>query len=421
MEIVLGLSEYLKMNKSIVMNSNSIILKSSAVFFFLIFCYTGIAQVNFQIKQKCQSDGTNIFIRWAPLDFSSFYFGQDNGYRVFRTTLRQADTLLSGYQMYQSKVILDSMILPMAEMDWEAMADTNDMAGIAAMALYGEEVEVLSVDSVSFIEVANLNSQDESKFGFGLFAADQSFDIALKMGLGFVDTTVVSGGEYSYTVIPNNIDSTMSFKPSPSIVSVKDTFFLPKIDGVLGYGGDSVGYLSWNNPKLNSPFSSFMVERSSDGGSTFVQVSDKPILFTSNGDDNPGVIQFADFLPNNDSVFIYRILGKSAFGIYSPPSDTIHIKGKPATLSESARSIGVAPSTNNGLEITWEFPSNMESMISGFNILRAENRDAQFLPINSGLVSPGSRIFEDTDPQSLNYYRVDVVDLDGNYLPSDMH
>jgi hypothetical protein len=146
------------MNKNFVLNSNSTILKSKAVIFFCLFCFTGIAQVNFQFKQKNQSDGTNILIRWAPLDYSSFYFGQTNGYKIIRTTLRQADTLLSGYQMYQSKIVLDSMILPLAEMDWEAMAaDTNDIAGIAAMALYGEEVEVLSVDSVDFMEVANLN------------------------------------------------------------------------------------------------------------------------------------------------------------------------------------------------------------------------------------------------------------------------
>jgi hypothetical protein len=124
------------------------------LFCFSTYCY---GQNKLEIRNSSIANIGYIQLRWAPVDFATFDFGRINGYQLIRTTIRQSDTILSGYQMYQSKVVLDSMILPLAEMDWESMADTNDIAGIAAMALYGEEVEVLSVDSVNFMEVANLN------------------------------------------------------------------------------------------------------------------------------------------------------------------------------------------------------------------------------------------------------------------------
>lgn len=373
------------------------------------------------VKAEATSTGTEIFLRWIPNDYESMKWGVKYGYTVTRTTLKQGDSLVSSLVGYQSKVLIDPFLVPIEDTaHWFNLSDNvNELYGVAAGALFGEDMEVQSVDSVDLMQVVNMNKAEETHYTFGLFAADSDFAIAEEMCLGYKDTNVTSGEEYLYTVSLNNIDPNKTKARNGSkIIGVGDSVQLLSLSDLHGNGGDSIAFLSWDNTKTEDIYVSFIVERSDDGGATFQPVTDDPIIYTSNANDIPGIINYSDRLPDNTNTYIFRAKGKSPYGFESPYSDTVHVKGRPAPIPVAPGLSDVEEVTTGTLDITWEFDVSYESDIQGFEVFRAPSRDSIFYPITTGFLSPSTRAFVDDDPLPISYYRVVATDVNNHKLRS---
>ncbi len=374
-----------------------------------------------KISGKALYTGSEVIVRWAPLDFETWQWGAEHGYRLERRTVKDNGVALNIGDQLQSIVVLDSLLLPLPEAQWESMADTNAMAGVAAGLLYGDSLEIVNYDSLSFTDMINLTAERENRFGFSLFAADNSLPVAKSMGLGYEDSTVSSGKEYVYTISINNADSLTVVKKAIVVIATSGSNTFPAPVELKAMPGDRTVVLSWSKTGLDDIYTSYCVEKSSDGGSTFQPAHDLPLVFSSSLTANAENAHFYDSLAANGVTYVYRVKGKSPFGIMGPYSDTVHVKGVPSPLGTNPVILKVTDAVTDGdLKITWDFPSNLESKITGFDIYRSKNLDSTFVKINPNMLGVSIREFTDTEPYPVNYYKIKSEDENGYELASNV-
>jgi hypothetical protein len=252
----------------------------------------------------------------------------------------------------------------------------------------------------------------------GFFAADQSYPVAKRMGLGYIDDNVIPGKNYIYRLKFNNIPDTLDIGKTFAIAGLSDTLSLPSPQKIIGKEDDHRATIQWSFEQMEQHYSSFDVERSVDG-ITFIKRNTSPVIYSAAIDDAPMVVSFQDSLSSNDQVYIYRVKGYSPFGLYGPVSDTIHVKGKPKPLPYRPFVNRVWEYNEGSLRVEWEFELDTHTdEIDGFNVLRADYVDGPYEQINTAVIPVNTRIFNDTDPLRANYYKVVALDANGYELSS---
>ena len=363
-------------------------------------------------------DGTDVIVRWVPGNYKTWQHGLVHGYRLERMLVGSASNELTIGEMLNSQTILDSMLLPLPEMDWEPLADQDDMAGVAAGVIYGDSLEVINYSDVSFSQIVNLNAERENRFSFALFAADNSFQTAEAMGIGIKDPNIAIDKEYVYSVKLNNPPNGVAIVNSVK-VSTSPGSGLPQPESISAITGDHTVLLSWDTENILEHYTSFCVERSSDNGQTFEAAHENPLVFGEQDGMANSEVQFFDSLVSNDVTYIYRVKGKSPFGLMGPYSDTVHVKGTPASLGVNPALVDVTEQTTGILKLAWVFPQEQEDSITGFDIYRSDKANGEFSKINTNTLSVSTRNYEDTNPMSVNYYKVQGKDINNYPLTSN--
>jgi len=318
--------------------------------------------------------------------------------------------------MLQSRVLLDSQLLALPEADWETFADSNQFAGLAAAAIYGEGFEVQDINAQSgIIQAYNTNREQENRFGFSLFAADQSFEVAELMGLGYIDETVEPGKRYIYRLSLNEVPDSVDFERAIVGFSLEDTLALPKPSRIEAMPKDSAVLLAWSRDDLDRYYSSFNIERSEDNGLTYTRINGNPIIYTSADEqqDSPYLF-YSDSLASNDIDYVYRIVGHTPFGFDGPPSDTAHVRGKVEPIGIVPKITSVQEDISGKLKVSWAIDGDFEDAdIQHFDLYRAPTVEGPFEPINDSPLFRRIRQFTDYDPLPANYYKIVAVDKNG--------
>ena len=299
-----------------------------------------------------------IILRWAPLNFTTWQWANQNGgYRIERTTISSGGTPLSPEDMLSSRVTLSESIGPLPESGWEALAtagdppagsgpggasgseptangeETSDLAGIVAGCIYGDSLDVVNLTNSDFMTVMNTNLARDNRFAFSLFACDQKLSIALAAGLAYVDEGIPEA-EYIYTINlraapPNNLP----VKKGTAIVSAYVGSALPPPAKPQAMAGDSAAIINWEKKDLAEYYSSYVIERSADDGATFLKLNASPFISLNQVDEGKELNSFLDSLPGNSVDYVYRVAGISPFGMQGPYSDTVHVTGKAAPIA----------------------------------------------------------------------------------------
>ena len=371
-----------------------------------------------KLKAIATSDGSIIKIRWAPLDYESWQYGLDSGYRIERFSLKRFGDTLSLSDRIASHVILDSLIFPISENEWEPLADNDDKAGVVAGAIYGEDFEVDSLDGSNILKAYSLTVEKENRYNYCMFGADQDFDIALNAGMGFIDSSTVIGYTYMYLISANGSNILLPWCRALVVIERDSINTLPQIPSINHISGDSTTQIFWNKKLVTEFFTSYVVERSDDGGASFSVRNSLPLVHTSQSNFAKGVAVFVDSLPSNDITYVYQVRGRSPFGELGPPSDTIHIKGKPGPLNVFPHIIDVLENVPGELDVTWNFPDSNEVDILGFNIYRSETRHGQFELLNQNFIHAQKRNYKDRTILPSNYYVVEAVDINDHSMKS---
>jgi len=121
--------------------------------------------------------------------------GNNHGYMVSRTLILKDGELIDNPV---PELLTEKPLKPAPLEMWEQPAEHNDYAGVAAQAIYGDDFEVEAGDGAGMVDILNRATEQESKLGFALLAADISPQVAKLSGLWFTDSDVRPGEKYLY-------------------------------------------------------------------------------------------------------------------------------------------------------------------------------------------------------------------------------
>jgi len=341
----------------------------------------------------------SILLRWAPSNYEGWNAGNQYGYKLIRFTLMKDGQMV---QQPQAEEVTTSAIKPWPLLAWEQLVNVDNYAAIAAQAIYGKSFEISSQKGKVLQVVQKMKEQD-SRFSFTLFAADQSPKAAQASGLWFSDKKVKKGEKYLYRL----------FLIAPQQIIASDTAFvytgideqlnLPKPLRFKAEFGDKSVMLHWDRKILNNTYNSYKLERSDDGVN-FKAIRNKPLVYANSKDfaDSDEML-FTDSVPTNGKEYAYRLAGYTAFGETGPYSEIL--KGHGTKATNAIPELQKAEEQNGSILLKWDFPTAENENIIGFKLARSFTDVSNYDTITN-LLPPTSREFKDIKPLSTNYYQV---------------
>jgi uncharacterized protein len=344
-----------------------------------------------------------VLLRWAPTISSDWLELNKAGYTLERYTLSRNST-----RVFPSEVIkLRKSIRPDSLSDWEKISYDNDYAAIAAQAIYGGEFKLQAEQpSTDIINTIQLSKDQALRHSFVLLAADQSFEVAQMAGLGYEDLNIDENEAYMYKLYGNFSD--FASDTAYTIVEMRNSAQLPKVNAVEAEFGDRRVTLRWQIDYYEQVYSSYIVEKSEDG-ELFQPLDDISNITTSN--DKSKSLKWmlkSDSLITNEKKFYYRIRGKTPFGIVGPPSKLISGFGEdPFSLS-----IGIVDGEvkGNRIHLAWKVEGDSRKQVVQYLIHRSAT-SVEYSLLDS---VPGTQYnFIDNEPLAANYYKIEAISKSG--------
>lgn len=359
--------------------------------------------------QGCVGDG-KIDLRWAPADYDTWQAGIKKGYVIERYTIMRGGEILSPDDIAKEHKTLGGAFTPAPLEDWEPFADEK-YAAIAAECIYGEND---NVGALSPHIAYQIHQRQQQKFSFAIYAADMSVNVAWLSGLSYTDKNVSKDEKYLYKVYVNDTtaqDTAMVFLnasvPSP----------LQRIPKPTVKWGNKTADISVDLGILRGAYTSYFIERSADGGKSFVRLSDAPTVNIAQSDAKNTALFRRDTLPDNSTKFTYRVYGTDCFGRKSEPSVADEGHGVvPLTVAPYITRCETVD--NNRIEIEWAFPDSLNSSAEGFRVYKQSGPKSRLKKIFDG-GDPQQRNFVDRMPSITNYYKVSVYNSEReNFMPT---
>lgn len=362
------------------------------------------------VKAIARSFGDSILIRWAPDDPVLWQFGNKYGYRIVRTMVSDDNKLLWGNQ--RTTIIVANSVRPYPIQKIEPLAELDRYSAIVGQAIHGEDFEVSASFEKNPAAVLDRNKELQNRFSFALFSADQSVLAAKVHGLWYTDTEIDSKSTYLYSVFPLIPQGVFEFDTAFVVIAVKDTASLPVPYDLTASFGNKYVELSWNREYMQRYYTSYIVERSEDNGSTYKKTSESPFLNIVENERESEYIYKVDSLPENNKLYLYRVRGISPFGEIGPPSEPVAGMGisDPGFLNP----IITRNETRGPFAIIeWEIPDESLEHITGFEISKSFGSEGPFDIITPENLDKNSRTYTDHFPFKTGFYRVASVDRKG--------
>jgi fibronectin type 3 domain-containing protein len=340
----------------------------------------------------------SIMLRYAPTDKETWKLANRYGYSVERYTILRDGELVEDREY---RLLTEMPLKPQPLENWEQYQDDRYVS-IAAECIFGESV----VPLVSPVSIARRYKEEQNKYSFALFAADQSPLTARLSGLSCIDKDVKKNEKYVYRVriaAPDSIHTDTAF----AFTGLSEYMPLPKPLDLTARWEDKQVMLSWDIISLQHIYNSYIIERSTDG-KNYTSVSDNASVQAADEGLTPDRAYRTDTYSYNNTLLYYRIRGKNAFGETGEPSDSVVGQGR-MVITQAPVILNKQTIDNRQVRLDWEFPQKMNDYITGFKIYRSSNPEKTKEKIYEGH-DPQERTFTDNDPALTNYYIVSVYD-----------
>ena len=367
----------------------------------------------------------SIVLRWAATTPVSWLNCNTYGVRVERYTLYRNGLALQGVN--RNKKILAEQLKPWPLSKWEPIADKNNLAKIAAQAIYGGSFNInINQDknpgkekTPDLMTIVNMTQELENRHGFTLLAADQSNEVAMASALRWVDKTVRPNEKYLYRIFSLVPDTMQKIDTGYVFLDASERIEIPKPRELRIESDDKLVKLSWNKKFFESIFSGYIIERSDDNGISYKRLDQALYINPSPKEGHTAELMYkVDSLPQNYKKYFYRVKGVTPFGEISAPSDTASGMGKEKVRGVNPNIATVENIDNKVLKVKWKYPVEFESKIKGFIISRARSTDSVYRDIVTSPLTPASREYTDPKPGKVNYYIVRAIDVSGNTASS---
>lgn len=381
-------------------------MRYATVLVLLAIATTAAAQ-RFETKMRgCVGDG-RIDLRWAPANYDTWQAGIARGYVVERYTIMRRGEVLPPDSIAKGRKVLGGAFMPAPLEDWEPFSE-DKYAAIAAECIYGEEEKMGILTPHAAFRV---HQRKRQKFSFALYAADMSVDVAWLSGLSYADKAISKDEKYLYKVYVNDTiaqDTAMVFldasAPTP----------MHRIPKPIVKWGDRTADISMDLTVLKGAYTSYAVERSADGGKSFVVLSDVPAISIEPLGGRDTQLHRRDTLPDNVTPFVYRVYGTDCFARRSEPALSDEGHGV-IPLAVAPRIIRCEAVDNNRVEIEWAFPDSLNNSADGFRVYKRNGPKNRLRKIYEG-GAPGQRNYVDRMPGITNYYKVSVYNAECEVL-----
>lgn len=355
-----------------------------------------------RIIAKAEKD--SILIRWAPSTPLSWEEGNEKGYVLRRVTIVRDEKVLPKPEVL---LLTEEPLKPAPYESWKVLAQQSEIAIVAAQALYGEKFSV-DMEESDIVSVYQKSREEELRYSFSLFAADQSIIVAKALGLYYVDKTAKLNEKYLYQVdIPG---SSFSIDSGSVFLGLTDYTPLPQPDDLsISIENHSI-LLKWKYKLLENYYNSYWVERAEGTPSNFKKITESPVTATFK-DVVPQYIYKSDSLPEKEKAYYYRVLGIDAFGQIGPPSDTL--KAVYTGLIDNSPVIIYKENIDNEkVLLRWAYPYADSLNLSHFQVYRGST-DREVTNNISENLGAGVFSFLDKNPGITNYYRIAAFDASG--------
>ena len=351
----------------------------------------------------------SIMLRWAPTDYSHWVLGNNYGYMVERYTIFRDNSLLT----LPPKVMLTlEPLKPLPLEEWEDLVKRENVAGVAAQAIFGEKFEVDTGEESGETPMAIYQKSEEGvmRFSSALFVADISPETATASGLGYTDNTAKPNEQYLYRVFLSLPDTLATVGDTVDIFTGTNEYSpLPVPADFSVEFGDRVASLSWNSYAQKATYIAWESQRSVNN-SEYTTISDNLTIPVTPGEALATEYSYKiDSLGDNDQQYTYRIRGITSFGERGPWS--VPISGTGREGIDGIPNITQISLDKQGTVINWTFPGDGEE-IAGFRILRSGYHDKGFEALET--VKPSQRSYTDKSPIPTAYYKIEVFNADGS-------
>jgi fibronectin type 3 domain-containing protein len=360
-----------------------------------------------QIKGRGWVDDNVVLVRWAPTDAVTWNLCNESGYHVVRYTMMRDGKFTDASERSVPVQLTAEPIKPWPAGDiWRPLMERNDFGAIAAQAIYGERFNPVIAEDANR-NMTNAIREIENRYGFGLFSADQSFEVAEAMGLGLKDRNIQPNEHYLYRIFPATLQ-TVQIDTGYVYARADQREPLPLIQDVGADFADGKAMVYWDLEFASSFYTSYNIERSFDGVDWEVRNA-APFIYTRK-DANDMRAFFADTFGFNGKPVFYRIVGRTPFDIYGPPSEPVQGFGKDPLPSFFPEIREVVPDGQGGFSVQWEFNPAQEDRLKGFHVLRSSSFRGIYEQLNDPILSVKDRFYIDENPMPSNYYKVIGVD-----------
>lgn len=348
-----------------------------------------------------------VMLRWAvdrPLEWKK---ANEYGFLVERTTIsRNGEAVVP----IERQLLTPNPLKPKPIQEWTMLANKDRNVAVLAQALFGDSFEVSTPGSKTGTVFA-INDELEQRFTFALVAAEQNYEAAKLAGWAIEDHSAVPEEKYLYSVsVAFPTESGLQIKNGSIYASPGLYEALPKPIGLAGVFGDGHVTLNWNFNLLQNTYTNYIVERSIDR-INFEQLNEIPLFNAQQAKTTKEVsLFFTDSIPNN-TIYYYRIKGKTAFDETGPGSDIL--EGK------AVEELGFVPRiykkeipTDNKAVLYWEFDKKGNELISGFELRRSDTDKGPYETVKKGIPNTDRQTTFDGLQRS-NYFTVVAMGLGG--------
>ncbi len=392
------------------------------------------------LAMLARSSPDSIVLRWAPAKPGAWLEANRYGYLLERVTMGKDGKAVPG----SLRRLAASPMKPWTLDEWKARAPRNDrFAAVAAQSLYGKSFKESS-DAPSGVAMHNGVVELEGRFGFALFAADNDPLVATGLALRYVDREVRAGEQYVYRLHLAVKDTSYHVDTAYAAASPVAEEPPPPPPNVTAEGFDRHITLRWDENPPGRAFSGYNVYRSDDGGKSYRQLNENPIVTPYRvGAREKLLPNYTDTTVVNYVKYHYRVRGITPFAELSKPAD-IEAWGTDRTPPPRPILLQPKQTGRNRVTLTWQMPDTARD-IAGYIVSRSAQNLEGYAPISarvpSGepsrkkgaknapgmetatlmkqLLPPSARTYVDDAASSAEpYYMVGAVDTAGNLSQS---
>lgn len=360
------------------------------------------------LASKGTKDGVKI--RWIPRDYLMLKYLRTKGVDVYRYTIAIDSLDLKEQDILDSYKEICFGVLPASSAEINASSLSEDKKEVARDLI--ARSPKMSDPNPSLFQIGEHLQAEENLSSIYSLVSFSDWELTEILGLGLIDTSAVVGEEYRYLVQFNAIDLSYATEV------IADTFGVDFPTNLKAEGKDHLVYLTMDLLEFGDHYSGVYLEkRVKNSGAPFQRASDLPIVPGLDGDvENFNIY---DTLPDNQTVFEYRVQGIDYFGGLSTYSNIVEVKGVDPPLDIKPIVDTVFQDTALvGATIQWLFPDSLEAKIYGYNVYVTKKIGQEYKILNDSLIQPSVKEWVHDSVYYLNHYFVEAIDENEHSLLS---